>query len=118
MDVHDQHPSPWPQDETEAGPPTVECRAEARKSCERADGALEPLLRVLRHAVGPYQPVQVVGGRRGDLDPWHALEVVQVNRPPGPGVVETFMGALQCLWQAVQERGHVARIGIGVVQRV
>jgi hypothetical protein len=62
------------------------------------------------------QPVQV--GSRGprDLDPRHALQVVESYCSTGSSVLESLLGSLECSWQTIQQRSYVPRIGVRLIQ--
>jgi hypothetical protein len=116
MRVNDQHPTPGTQHEAKPCPPPDQLRTETRETSERAHGLFESLSRVLGQAVGPNQPIQVGCGSPRDLDPRHALQVVESHCPTSPGILESLPGSLQRAWQAIQQGSHVPRIGVCLVQ--
>lgn len=65
------------------------------------DRALKPLFRVPWKAMSPDQALQIGRGRPGNLDPRHALEIVQAYRPASFGVLESLLGLLIRSGQAV-----------------
>jgi hypothetical protein len=51
--------------------------------------------------MSPDQSVQIGRGRPGNLDPRHALEIVQAYRPASFSVLESLLGLLIRSGQAV-----------------
>jgi hypothetical protein len=116
--VDDQHPPPGAEHETKARPAPTQFRPQPWKVTEWTQCALKPLFGVPWKAMCPDQSLQIGRGRPGNLDPCHGLEIVEVDRPASFGVLEPSLGLLKRSGQAVQEGSYVARIRVGLVERL
>jgi hypothetical protein len=63
------------------------------------------------------QAVEILHSADRELDAGHSLELVERDRFAGVGLFVAELGALVRTWYPVQERGDVACVGVGLIQR-
>jgi hypothetical protein len=62
---------------------------------------------VTRFLRGPRRPIEVFGGANAQLDRCHRLQLVELDRPPGAGIVEPGAGPIERFFDATQEIDYV-----------
>ncbi len=115
--VDEQQPAPGAKEEAEGVPAPRQFAPEAREALERAQRALDANSGVGGETVGEDQAVEILerGGAQPDLG--HRLEFVQRDRLARQAALQPELSTLIRTRDAIEQRGDVARVGIGFLDR-
>jgi len=93
-----------------------ELSAEEREFGERSERPNDPLFSCAGEVVGADQLREILNRRWGDDDAGHGLELLERHSEPSMRLLPPELRTLECIADPVEQRGDVARIGIGVVE--
>jgi len=102
MDVQDEHPAPWPEDEPVARPSTFKRRTDERESLKGRNRPLEAFDRIERETVRSDQVPEVLHGRRRHNDGRHRSEVFESCSVAFARLTTPQLGSLERPWDAIE----------------
>ncbi len=116
--MHDQHPAPRTEQEAEALPASGQFGSEAWEAPKWSDRTLDTSLRIRGKAMSADHPVEVRDRGRGNLDPGHQLQLVQVDRAAGSRLPQPLLRPFERARDPVQQLSDVPRVATDFVKRL
>ena len=113
--VHEQHPSPRPDQEPQPAPSSVELGTQARELAQWLQAGTHARSGIRRQRQPSDEPVQILHGSTGELDLRHALQLVESDRVTGRGLTTAKLGPLPRTIDPVEDRDDGVRVGVLVV---
>jgi hypothetical protein len=115
--VDQQHPSPRPEDGSQALPSSGELGAQAGELAQGLQAGTHALSGTRRQRQNDDESVQVLDHSAGELDASHALELVEKDRGTGGGLATAELGPLPGSIDPFEDRHDGLRVGVRVIDR-